>query len=160
MVPDETRTITVLQGRGTALYTPLEQYGGESGHTDTRSDIYSLGATLFHLLTNEPPKEAKQRFLKPESQKSIRETNPKVSEQTAKAIEWAMALHPDDRPPSIVQFRNALLGNQVVNRIPAKKTVLGWRHAVKENTWLLAAAVMLMIVAFFATLFSPLVPMP
>ncbi len=36
-------TITILQGQGTALYTPLEQYGGDSGHTDGRSDIYSFG---------------------------------------------------------------------------------------------------------------------
>ncbi|MEA1978887.1 MAG: serine/threonine-protein kinase, partial [Chloroflexota bacterium] len=40
LVPDEL-TITVIQGRGTALYTPLEQYGGDSGHTDKRSDIYA-----------------------------------------------------------------------------------------------------------------------
>ena len=36
-------TITILQGQGTALYTPLEQYGGDSGHTDVRSDIYAFG---------------------------------------------------------------------------------------------------------------------
>ncbi|MBN1318212.1 MAG: serine/threonine protein kinase [Anaerolineales bacterium] len=160
MVPDETRTITVLQGRGTALYTPLEQYGGESGHTDNRSDIYSLGATLFHLLTNEPPAEAKQRFLKPESQKPIRQINTRVSEQTAHAIEWAMALHPDDRPSSVVQFRNALLGNQVIIRTPIKVPESGWKRAVKENIWLIAAATMLFVVAFLATLYSPLVPLP
>ncbi len=45
-------TITILQGRGTALYTPLEQYGGDTGHTDARSDIYAFGATLYHLFTN------------------------------------------------------------------------------------------------------------
>ncbi|MFZ6018291.1 MAG: serine/threonine protein kinase, partial [Chloroflexota bacterium] len=56
-------TITVLQGQGTALYTPLEQYGGDSGHTDVRSDIYAFGATLYHLLTNEPPADARERFL-------------------------------------------------------------------------------------------------
>jgi serine/threonine-protein kinase len=48
-------TITILQGQGTALYTPLEQYGGEIGHTDIRSDIYSFASTLYHLLTNKPP---------------------------------------------------------------------------------------------------------
>lgn len=36
---DETRTATVLQGRGTVAYTPLEIYGGDSGYTDCRSDL-------------------------------------------------------------------------------------------------------------------------
>src|SRR5260221_1091435 len=61
-VASDERTVTVIQGLGTAYYTPLEQYGGDSGHTDARTDIYSFGATLYHLLTNEPPAEAKQRF--------------------------------------------------------------------------------------------------
>ena len=60
-------TITILQGQGTALYTPLEQYGGDSGHTDVRSDIFSFGTTLYHLLTNTPPVDARERFLHPES---------------------------------------------------------------------------------------------
>ena len=56
---DETRTVTVLQGRGTVAYTPLEQYGGDSGYTDCRSDLYSLAATLYHLLAGIPPVDAK-----------------------------------------------------------------------------------------------------
>jgi len=60
-------TITILQGQGTAIYTPLEQYGGDSGHTDVRSDIYAFGATLYHLLTNQAPVNVRDRFLSPES---------------------------------------------------------------------------------------------
>jgi eukaryotic-like serine/threonine-protein kinase len=107
LVPDE-RTITVLQGRGTALYTPLEQYGGDTGHTDVRSDIYSFGATLYHLLTNEPPVEAKQRFLKPDSFRPLRAYNSAITAQTERAVLWAMAMHPDDRPPDMAAFRDSL----------------------------------------------------
>ena len=109
LAPEEV-TITIIQGQGTALYTPLEQYGGSDVHTDIRSDIYSFGATLYHLLTNEPPADARKRFLQPESLISIRQINPDVSQRTEKAILWAMALHPDERPDNIEEFRQALLG--------------------------------------------------
>jgi serine/threonine-protein kinase len=116
MAPDDSRTITVLQGRGTVQYTPLEQYGGDTGHTDVRSDIYSLGATMYHLLTAQPPLEAKQRFLHPSAMPSIRAINPQVSLYVEDVIAHAMAMHPDDRPASIDEFRAELHGNQLPPR--------------------------------------------
>jgi eukaryotic-like serine/threonine-protein kinase len=116
-------TITVLQGRGTALYTPLEQYGGDAGHTDVRSDVYAFGATLYHLLTNRPPVEARERFLHPDSLVMPRELNQELSPRTERAILWAMHLHPDDRPQDVEAFRQSLLGNwtppqKVNHRLP------------------------------------------
>jgi serine/threonine-protein kinase len=110
ILASEEVTITVLQGRGTALYTPLEQYGGDSGHTDVRSDIYSFGATLYHLLTNRAPIEARERFLVQDSLPPPRQFNQDISLRTERAILWAMSLHPDDRPQSVEDFRRALLG--------------------------------------------------
>ncbi len=110
ILASEEVTITILQGRGTALYTPLEQYGGDAGHTDARSDIYSFGSTLYHLLTNHPPAEARERFLQPDSLAPPRQHNPDISVRTEKAVLWAMSLHPDDRPQSVEAFRQALLG--------------------------------------------------
>ena len=104
-------TITILQGRGTAIYTPLEQYGGDTGHTDARSDIYAFGATLYHLLTNTRPVEARELFLHPEMLVPPRQLNPDISLRTERAILWAMSLHPEDRPQDVEEFRNALLGN-------------------------------------------------
>ena len=101
-------TITILQGQGTALYTPLEQYGGDSGHTDARSDIYAFGGTLYHLLTNEAPVNVRDRFLKPGTLTPIRQINPDVSVRTERAVHWALQLHPEDRPEDIDTFLKAL----------------------------------------------------
>jgi eukaryotic-like serine/threonine-protein kinase len=104
-------TITILQGRGTALYTPLEQYGGDSGHTDGRSDIYAFGATLYQLLTNHAPVEARELFLHPNALVPLRQFNPGISPRTERAVLWAMSLHPEDRPQDVEAFRLALLGD-------------------------------------------------
>lgn len=111
ILASEDVTITILQGRGTALYTPLEQYGGDTGHTDARSDIYAFGATLYHLLTNTRPIEARERFLNPDILTPPRQLNPDISQRTERAILWAMSLHPEERPQDVETFRQALLGD-------------------------------------------------
>jgi serine/threonine-protein kinase len=116
---DDNRTITIRQGRGTALYTPLEQYGGDAGHTDVRTDLYAFGATLYHLLTNTPPVEAKLRFLTPGALRDPRDINPLVSDHMARAVLWAMSMHPDDRPPHILALIQALFGG---GSIPAPRS--------------------------------------
>ncbi|MDA1329831.1 MAG: serine/threonine protein kinase [Chloroflexi bacterium] len=104
-------TLTIVQGRGTALYTPLEQYGGDTGHTDVRSDVYSLGATLYHLLTNTPPVEARERFLQPDGMPAMVEINPEISPRTERAVMWALRLHPEERPQNIEALKSTLLGD-------------------------------------------------
>jgi len=146
-------TITVMQGQGTALYTPLEQYGGDSGHTDVRSDIYAFGATLYHLLTNQVPTDARERFLHPDSQVPPRQINPEISPRTERAILWAVNLHPDERPESIERFRQSLLGDlpsgtRPVNRKPRFQDYL---HGRTEQT-LLYVSLSLMIVSLLITL--------
>src|SRR3990170_692529 len=110
ILASEEMTVTILQGRGTALYTPLEQYGGDTGHTDARSDIYAFGGTLYHLLTNHAPVEARERFLHPNSLVPPRRLRPELSWRMERAVLWAMSLHPDDRPQDVETFRKALTG--------------------------------------------------
>ena len=122
-------TITILQGQGTALYTPFEQYGGDIGHTDARSDIFSFGATLYHLLTNHPPADARERFLNSEALIEPRALNPSISLRTQKAILWAMELHPDDRPENVEAFRDALIGSRPIS-------IVGNHHPPVRYRWL------------------------
>jgi serine/threonine-protein kinase len=150
--PDDNRTVTVLQGRATIQYAPLEQIGGDTGHTDIRSDIYSLGATLFHLLTNEPPPDAKTRYIrtKNQSQLNIREINPNVSLQTEQAVLHAMGLHPEDRPDNIHQFRRELLSGAPI--VINGHTANGWRFAFWRNRLLLALVAALLMLAVILTI--------
>lgn len=109
MVSDDERTITVLQGRGTVAYTPIEQYGGDTGgHTDSRSDIYSFAATLYHLLSGELPLDAKERFLHPNALLPLRELNPALSTEIEQGLLWALEIHPSERPTTVELFLQAL----------------------------------------------------
>jgi serine/threonine-protein kinase len=145
-------TITILQGQGTALYTPLEQYGGDSGHTDARSDIFAFGGTLYHLLTNEPPLNVRERFLNPGALPRARTINPNISVRTERAIHWALQLHPEDRPNDIDAFVKALF----VEDAPASKTYrrdrLQPKLVQKPEMALLYLAGSLMVISLLLTL--------
>jgi serine/threonine protein kinase len=155
LVPDE-MTITVIQGRGTALYTPLEQYGGDGLHTDIRSDIYAYGCTLYHLLTNTPPVDARQRFLHPESLPPPRKINPAISLRTERAILWAMELHPDDRPGTAEELRQTLIGTRELPIRPQvqlhpRVSVLDYLRGKPEQA-LILASIGLLIISLVASL--------
>ncbi|MBW8009705.1 MAG: serine/threonine protein kinase [Chloroflexi bacterium] len=148
-------TITVVQGRGTALYTPLEQYGGDAGHTDVRSDIYAFSATLYHLLTNQAPFEARERFLHPESMPTLRQLNPEISPRTERAVLWGMSLHPEIRPQNVGAFHDALLGTwepTIGPRRPLPAPSLSDIVSMPMERTLVWISAVLVLLSFIATL--------
>jgi len=90
--PQNPHTQTVIRAMGTPEYAPPEQYSVITGHTDPRSDLYSLGATLYHALTGQAPMSATDRMAMPERFVSPRALDSHVSPQTEAAVLRAMEL--------------------------------------------------------------------
>jgi serine/threonine-protein kinase len=153
MATDNSSTITVIQGRGTAYYTPLEQYGAESEHTNAKSDIYALGATLYHLLSGSPPPEAKERFLNPAVMRPLRKVNNAVPARMSDAIDWGLEMHPDNRPDSVEMFRMAFNGEVRRDQAnPLNGFQPGVSEALSQNSAIVALVVVLFALAVALTL--------
>jgi serine/threonine-protein kinase len=99
------RTQTGARGRGTPGFSSPEQY---SSGTDARSDIYSLGAVMYYMLSGVPPPEAIALgagipLLPP------RQKRPDLSSHIQSVVLKAMALNPTDRFQSVPEMRWALI---------------------------------------------------
>ncbi len=149
--PQDPKTLTGLRGIGSLPYTPIEQYAGELGHTGTASDLYSLGATLYHLLTGCPPASAQERFLDPKALVPPRQLNPAISPAVERAVLAALALHPKDRPPSVAAWCKMLLGDAATTPMVVHPYRGGWGQALRENWWLLLLALATVITAALLT---------
>jgi serine/threonine protein kinase len=90
-------------------YSPPEQYG--TARTDPRTDIYSLGATLYASLTGVVPEDGLSRAMENLGLTPIRQRNPKISRKLAAAIEKAMAVQPENRFQTAEEFKQALLNS-------------------------------------------------
>jgi eukaryotic-like serine/threonine-protein kinase len=118
---------------GTPQYMPPEQARGETDHFDARTDIYSLGALLYHILTLEPPIQGEdvQQMLQsvvdgkvapqvashgPRRVESSRALSHipggKIPEVLAEVTRKAMALRQEDRFQTVKELQSAVQGYQ------------------------------------------------
>ena len=86
---------------GTRGYAAPEQFGGK-GQTDARTDIYSLGVTLYHLVTGKNPAEPPYEIY------PIRHWNPSFSSGLEWLIQKCTQLNPSDRYQSCAEVTYVL----------------------------------------------------
>ena len=86
-------------------FAPLEQYNPNS-RKGTFTDVYSIGATMYFMLTGIRPMNVTERYL--EEMKAPHELNPSVNMQVSSAVMLAMEMKPEDRFRNVAELREAL----------------------------------------------------
>jgi serine/threonine protein kinase len=111
--PNDPHTRTAMRGMGTPEYAPPEQYDTQVGHTDPRSDIYSLGATIYHALTGQAPPTATMRIANPVLFQKPRTLTPRITPTTENAVLRATELTVGNRFANTQEMAAALRGESV-----------------------------------------------
>jgi serine/threonine protein kinase len=104
-ISDEQSSLTVILKHD---YAPLEQFS-QKGNVGPWTDIYSLGASLYKILTGVTPKESIQRIMHDDIV-DARKLRPDIPEYVSDAIMKAMAIQITDRFTSALDFKNAMHG--------------------------------------------------
>ncbi len=102
---------------GSVGYSPPEQFGRHQ--TDTRSDIYALGATMHHLLTTHDPSAKPFKF------SPVDQINLGVPISLSRLIAQCVSIEPELRPPNIEQVSAEL--RSIRNDLPSRRCADIWR---------------------------------
>ncbi|MGB0385413.1 MAG: serine/threonine-protein kinase [Ardenticatenaceae bacterium] len=151
MDPDNEQTLTGPKAMGSLPYLPLEQYGLDLSGNDPRADIYSLGATLYHLLTGQQPLSAQERFLQPDRFQPPSTLQPTISPRVERAILRAMSLKPEARPASASAFKAELIHGAGASRLSISSQGISFADALKVNAGLAVTALLLIFAALIMT---------
>jgi len=112
-------------------FSPPEQYGTMG--TDVRSDIYSLGATLYAALTGYIPEDGLARIMENLVLTPIHQRKPSVSSRMEAVLGKAMALKPADRFQTAGEFQQALVGLNSGSEQPAMEAAVSQQDDQKNE---------------------------
>jgi len=101
-VKQEEKGVTAV---GTMGYAPPELFGGR---VEPRSDVYSLGSTLFHLLTGSDPQDNPLLIFDFQKNPRPRQIAPSISTEMEQILMRSVEYKPEDRFPSAGAMRDAL----------------------------------------------------
>ncbi len=90
---------------GTMGYAPPELF---SGNVEPRSDIYSLGSTMFHLLTGADPQSNPLLIFDFQKNPRPRQINPRLSDQIERILMKSVEYNADSRYRTAGEFRSVL----------------------------------------------------
>lgn len=128
----ETSTTMLTLSKG---FASIEQYDNEGIQSFSPCpDIYSLGATMYNLLTGKIPTESILRATRPLVRP--RELNPAISEKTEQVILKAMEIIPSNRYQSVEEMMNALGGSDYKKTTASAHPAMSAGETEEETTLL------------------------
>jgi serine/threonine protein kinase len=104
-------------------YAPFEQYHTQ-GNQGPWSDLYALGGVLYWMVTGNKPHEAAARIKADTMPSALQAADRSLYRpEFLSAIDWALAPNEGDRPQSVAEWREAVVGSGLATRtLPMEKT--------------------------------------
>ena len=132
VIGDRTQSLTAMLKPN---FAPVEQYADDASmRQGPWTDLYALGATVHFMLTGVAPTPAALRAVRdvlPALSALADTPGSGVPQHFLAAIDWALALAPQDRPQSVQSMRQALNG-EVVPPAPSMRVTTAPRHPTPE----------------------------
>lgn len=146
---------------GTPHYMSPEQASGELGRVDHRTDIYSLGATMYWLLANRPPVNGETPLqvvlrLQTEEPLPLRKVNPRVPAEVETIVMKCLARNPDLRYQTAAELKEDLdryLSDQPIKAQPPSLTFLLKHKLQRHKAWVVAGSLFFLILSAITAAF-------
>jgi hypothetical protein len=154
VIGDRTQPLTAVLKPN---FAPIEQYAeSKQLRQGPWTDLYALGALVTYLLDGSPPPASTARAIHDERAALAKRRMPNVSARFLSAVDWALAVRPQDRPQSVAALRGALGGGAIS---PVRRSRHRALPAITRGTALVlrplyAAAVVLIVAATGLALWS------